>query len=80
MSLCSAEDFKTFMDDCETGRKLREAGGFTREARYEAERSNVPITLLALPDLRELLFDRYEQLDDQTKSLIRLQRVYWPAD
>ena len=32
-------------------------GGFTTDARYEAERSAVPLTLIAMPELRELLID-----------------------
>ena len=39
-------------------------GGFTKDAHYEAERSNVALTLITLPRLRELLLERYEQLHD----------------
>lgn len=53
-------------------------GGFTREARYEADRSNVPVTLLSLVELRELLVEHYEQLDTATRSLVPLTRLYWP--
>ena len=53
-------------------------GGFSREARYEADRSRVPLTLLAMPDLRELLVNRYEDLDPGTRALVPLKRVYWP--
>ena len=54
-------------------------GGFTREARYEAERSSIPIRLIAMPDLRELLVDYYESLDSETRALVPLRRVYWPT-
>ena len=54
-------------------------GGFTREARYEAERSSIPIRLVAMPDLRELLVDYYESLDSETRALVPLRRVYWPT-
>lgn len=53
-------------------------GGFTREARFEAERSNVPLTLVTLPMLRELLIQHYERLDSETRTLVPLQRLYWP--
>lgn len=55
-------------------------GGFTREARYEADRSNVPLNLLALPDLRRLLVDHYDKLDEATKTLVPLKRIYVLAD
>ena len=55
-------------------------GGFTREARFEAERANVPLTLVTLPKLRELLLQHYERLDSETRALVPLQRLYWPLD
>lgn len=55
-------------------------GGFTKEARYEAERANVPLTLVSLPRLRELLLQHYEALDPATRALVPLQRLYWPVD
>ena len=54
-------------------------GGFTQEARYEADRSQIPITLIAMSQLRELLVDYYEALDSETRALVPLKRVYWPA-
>lgn len=55
-------------------------GGFTKEARYEAERANVPLTLIPLPKLRELLLQNYEGLDPATRALVPLQRLYWPVE
>lgn len=55
------------------------SGGFTQEARYEAERSQIPITLIALPRLRELLVEYYETLDSETRALAPLKKVYWPV-
>lgn len=54
-------------------------GGFTREARYEAERAAVPLQLIDLPLLRELLVDHYEKLDAETRAMVPLKRIYWPA-
>ena len=42
--------------------------------------SQRPLQLIGLTDLRRLLVDNYEQLDEKTRSLIRLQRVYILAD
>lgn len=51
-------------------------GGFTRDAKYEADRSATPLTL---PQLRELLLDHYEKLDLDARALIPLRRVYLPV-
>ena len=55
-------------------------GGFTREARYKAQRANVPIQLLGLTELRRLVVDYYEELDEPTRRLIPLRRVYIPIE
>ena len=55
-------------------------GGFTNEAKYEAERSSTPIRVLALPDVRELLLEHYESLDTETQALIPLRRAYLPTE
>ncbi|WP_429814883.1 restriction endonuclease [Ensifer sp. B1-9] len=54
-------------------------GGFTREAYYEAERSNVPLALMTIDSLVETLIDHYEKLDLETQQLVPLKRVYWPT-
>jgi len=54
-------------------------GGFTREARYEAERSTVPVTLVDIDELVELLTQYYDNADSETKALIPLLKLYWPA-
>jgi restriction system protein len=54
-------------------------GGFTREAKYEAERAIVPLTLVDLPLLRDLLLEHYEQADTATRRLVPLTRMYWPS-
>ena len=54
-------------------------GGFTREARYEADRSPIPLTLIEMPELRELLIDSYETLDPMTKSMIPLRKLFLPV-
>jgi len=54
-------------------------GGFTKDARYEADRANPPITLLDSDELVQLLTTNYENTDPQTKALIHLKPLYWPA-
>lgn len=55
-------------------------GGFTKEARYEAERSTLPLTLVDLDDLADLIVTHYETFDLEGRALIPLVRIYWPLD
>jgi restriction system protein len=54
-------------------------GGFTKEARYEAERSTIPVTLIDIDELADLLIRNYDNADTETKALIPLVKLYWPA-
>jgi restriction system protein len=54
-------------------------GGFTKDAYYEAERAGIPLALMDLDDLVKALVENYEALDVETKRLIPLKRIYWPA-
>ena len=53
-------------------------GGFSKDARYEAERSNIPITLIDLDALVKLLVEYYDKIDVDTKLLVPLAKIYWP--
>ena len=53
-------------------------GGFSKDARYEAERANIPLTLMDLDTLVEVILDNYEGMDTEARQLIALKRVYWP--
>jgi len=55
------------------------SGGFSKDARYEAERSHIPLTLLNLAEIRKLLLDHYDKLDAEARDLIPLRKIYWPA-
>ena len=55
-------------------------GGFTREARYEAERATIPVTLIDIDDLADLIVVHYENFDLSGRALIPLVRIYWPAE
>ena len=54
-------------------------GGFTREARYEGERSNIPVALVDLDDLASLVVEHYERFDPDGRALVPLVKIYWPA-
>ena len=54
-------------------------GGFTREARYEADRANAPVRLLDLDGFVRLYVESYERADEDTRALLPLVRIWWPA-
>ncbi len=76
-----ADELRAFLGGRRAGDRCLyvSTGGFTKEARYEADRANVPLTLVTLPKLRELLLQHYERLDPVTRALVPLQRLYWPV-
>lgn len=53
-------------------------GGFSKEAKYEAERANVLVKLLDIHELAETLVENYESLDSETRRLVPLRRIYCP--
>lgn len=55
-------------------------GGFTREARYEAERATIPMTLIDIDDMADLIVAHYAKFDLEGQTLLPLVRVYWPAE
>jgi restriction system protein len=54
-------------------------GGFSKDARYEAERASIPVVLLDLDDLVKAILRHYEQMDMEARSLILLTHIYWPV-
>lgn len=54
-------------------------GGFSKDAHYEADRADVALTLITLPKLRQLVVDFYDKLDAETRALVPLRRLFWPA-
>lgn len=77
-----ADELRSFLGGRRAGDRCLyvSTGGFTKEARYEADRAVVPLTLITLPKLRELLLQHYEQLDPAARALVPLQRLYWPVE
>jgi len=53
-------------------------GGFSKDAKYEAERANIPITLVDSDILVELIIQYYDNFDNETKALVPLKKIYWP--
>ena len=76
-----SQELRAFMGGRQPGDRCLyvSTGGFTKDAKYEAERSNVPLTLIGLPELRTLLVEHYELLDVETRRLVPLTKLYWPV-
>lgn len=54
-------------------------GSFTKEARYEADRANVPVRPLGLDSFVRHYVEVYDKTDDETRSILPLTRIWWPA-
>jgi len=52
-------------------------GGFTTEAKYEADRSTVPVTLMDFDLLVDKIVGQYSSFDEESRQLIPLKPVYW---
>ena len=55
-------------------------GGFTKDARYEADRSTVPLALWTLDELTKAGGGQFEQTDSKTRGLISLRTFYVPVE
>jgi restriction system protein len=77
-----AQDVRSFLGGLRHGDRALyvSTGGFSKDAGYEADRSNIPITLLTLDDLASLVVTHYENFDMDGKVLIPLTRLYWPVE
>ncbi len=56
------------------------SGGFTKEAKYEAERAPVPVALVDLNEMANLVVEHYSKFDLEGQALLPLVRIYWPSE
>jgi len=77
----SAKEMRSFIGGLRQGVKgvYVSTGGFSKEAKYEAERSNIPVTLIDLDLLATLITQYYDKFDEEAKSLIPLIKIFWPV-
>lgn len=80
-TIMGSPDIRSFLGGLQDGDRgmYVSTGGFTKEAKYEAERSKTPVTLLDLDDLVDYIVTHYESFDIDGRSLLPLVRVYWPV-
>lgn len=76
-----AEDIRSFMGGRHKDDKglYVSTGGFSKEARYEADRANIPMMLMDIDDLVKAIFRSYESMDMEAQKLLPLKKIYWPA-
>ncbi|WP_423934950.1 restriction endonuclease [Comamonas sp. 23] len=54
-------------------------GSFTKDAHYEAERAAIPLAMWTLDHVVRALIEHYDATDAETKRIVPLKRLYWPA-
>lgn len=54
-------------------------GGFSKEARYEADRADIPTMLMDVQDLVKAIFLHYDKMDIDSQKLLSLKKIYWPV-
>lgn len=76
-----ADQIRTFLGGRQPGDRCLyvSTGGFSKEAKYEAERANVPLKLIDLPKLRELVLEHYVSFSPEGLALLPLKKLLWPA-
>lgn len=76
-----AQELRTFLGGRHENDKglYVSTGGFTKDARYEAERAKIPLMLMDLDELVHALLDYYDNADAKTRTLLPLVKTYWPA-
>jgi restriction system protein len=54
-------------------------GGFSREARFEAERASTVTHLMTLDELAKALIEQYDKIDEDGRRILPLTKIYWPS-
>lgn len=77
-----APEIRSFLGGFRAGCKgiYVSTGGFSKEARYEADRANFTLTLIDLDDLADLIISNYDNFDPDGRALIPLRKIYWPVE
>lgn len=81
-SAIGAQDLRSFIGGLRPGDRALylSTGGFSKDAKYEADRSNIPLTLIDLDALAQLIEQQYESFDSEGRGLLPLTKIYWPSE
>lgn len=77
-----SQDIRSFLGGRHPGDKglYVSTGGFSKDANYEAERANIPVTLMDLDSLVEAILENYDKMDPESQRLVPLRRILWPVN
>lgn len=77
-----SQDLRSFIGVLRQGDKglYISTGGFTKDAKYEADRSTYPVTLLDLDELANLIVTHYENFNVEGRTLLPLTKIYLPNE
>lgn len=77
-----AQELRSFIGGLRPGDRALylSTGGFSKDAKYEADRCNIPLTLIDLDSLAQLVEQQYESFDSDGRSLLPLTKIYWPSE
>jgi restriction system protein len=70
--------FSAVLRDGEKGLYVS-TGGFSSDAKLEADRSKIPVTLIDSDMLVNLIIQYYDKFDMDTIKLVPLTKIYWPT-
>ena len=76
-----SQDIRTFLGGRKAGDKCLyvSTGGFSKDAKYEAERSAIALTIIDIEDLANIISLHYDKFSVEGRSLLPLKKVYIPA-
>ena len=76
-----SQDIRTFLGGRKAGDKCLyvSTGGFSKDAKYEAERSAIDLTIIDIEDLANIISLHYDKFSVEGRSLLPLKKVYIPA-
>jgi restriction system protein len=72
-----AQELRSFIGGLRPGDRALylSTGGFSKDAKYEADRSNIPLTLIDLDSLAQLVEQQYEGFDSGGRGLLPLTKI-----
>jgi len=76
-----SQDIRTFLGGRKAGDKCLyvSTGGFSKDAKYEAERSAIALTIIDIEDLANIISLHYDKFSVEGRSLLPLKKVYIPV-
>ena len=75
-----SQEIRSFLGGRKDDRGLYvSTGGFSKDALYEADRASIPLAMWTLDHVVRALIEHYDATDAETKRIVPLKRLYWPA-